>query len=215
LEENINMNKNIITYSGFTLIELIVAITIFSMIMISVLSIFILSSQMSSTIELTRVMQENVKNSFEDIAESVRKNDITDVTDIWVSCGGFSEWSGTKLCIWNDGNTQVEYYLANWDPVSSSWIGISDISMCSDYDEDKDSICRLVKNEVGFDAIPLTNNLVAFESLEFVLKNEDVPRVTIKATVRPSYRSWVSPQIIENNILYLQSTLSERTIITK
>jgi len=61
--------------------------------------------------------------------------------------------------------------------------------MCSDYDEDKDSICRLVKNEVGFDAIPLTNNLVAFESLEFVLKNEDVPRVTIKATVRPSYRS--------------------------
>jgi len=76
------MNKNIITYSGFTLIELIVAITIFSMIMISVLSIFILSSQMSSTIELTRVMQENVKNSFEDIAESVRKNDITDVTDI-------------------------------------------------------------------------------------------------------------------------------------
>lgn len=209
------MKKIIPTYAAFTLIELIVAITIFAMIMISVLSIFILSSQMSSTIELTRVMQENVKNSFEDIAEWVRKNDIIDVSEVWTTCWSFATGSGSKLCIWNNGITETEYYLANWDSVTGNWIGISDFTMCQDYDEDIDSICRLVKNEIGSDPIPLTNNLVAFESLEFIVENPDVPRITMRATLRPSYRSGVSPQIVENNILYIQSTLSERTIITK
>jgi hypothetical protein len=35
-------------------------------------------------------MQENIKNSFEDIAESVRKNDIIDVSNVGVSCGMFA-----------------------------------------------------------------------------------------------------------------------------
>jgi hypothetical protein len=30
---------------------------------------------------------------------------------------------------------------------------------------------------------------MAFESLEFILRNEDIPRITLRATVRPSYRS--------------------------
>jgi hypothetical protein len=47
------------------------------------------------------------------------------------------------------------------------------------------------------------------------LRNEDIPRITLRATVRPSYRSWVIPEIVKNNILSLQSTFSERTIITK
>jgi hypothetical protein len=137
------------------------------------------------------------------------------VSNVGVSCGMFASWSGSKLCIWNNWVTQVEYYLANWDSVSSNWIGISDVSSCQDINEDIDSICRLIKHTIGGDSVPLTNNLMAFESLEFILRNEDIPRITLRATVRPSYRSWVSPEIVKNNFLFLQSTFSERTIITK
>jgi hypothetical protein len=36
------------------------------------------------------VTQENIKNSFEDMAESVRKNDIIDVSNVGTSCGSFT-----------------------------------------------------------------------------------------------------------------------------
>ena len=58
---------------GFTLIEIIIAMTIFSIIMVSVLSIFLFSSQMSSRVEMNRIMQENIKNVTEDIAENMRR----------------------------------------------------------------------------------------------------------------------------------------------
>jgi hypothetical protein len=46
---------------------------IFGIMMISVMSIFLFSSQMSSRVEINRVMQENIKNVIEDISENVRK----------------------------------------------------------------------------------------------------------------------------------------------
>jgi len=58
------------------LIELIVAITIFALIMVSVISVFIFSSSLSQKIEINRVMQENIKNVVETIAEDVRQNKI-------------------------------------------------------------------------------------------------------------------------------------------
>jgi len=63
------MKKHNSTYSAFTLIELIVAISIFGIIMISVMSIFLFSSQMSARVEIQRIMQENIKNVVEDISE--------------------------------------------------------------------------------------------------------------------------------------------------
>jgi len=63
------MKKNTHTSSAFTLIELIVAISIFAVIMVSVMSIFLFSSQMSARVEIQRTMQENIKNVMEDIAE--------------------------------------------------------------------------------------------------------------------------------------------------
>lgn len=199
---------------AFTLIELIVAITIFAMIMISVMSIFILSSQMSSKIELTRVMQENIKIWFEDIAESVRKNDITSLRDIWDACWSFVSWTGTKLCIGDsdNGSTYTEYYIAQklwW-----SWNAVTNLDECKDIDETDDTICRLIKSESGIKT-PLSNNLVAYENIEFLVENEKVPRVTIYATVRPAYKKWISPGLIESSRMYIQTTISERTIITK
>jgi len=80
--------KNTISHKAFTLIELIVSITIFGIIMISVMSIFIFSSQMSQRVELNRLMQENIKSVVEDIAEELRKGEILDVSSTTLhDCG--------------------------------------------------------------------------------------------------------------------------------
>ncbi len=209
------MKKDRYTSSAFTLIELIVAITIFGLIMISVMSIFILSSQMSGKIELTRVMQENMKNALEDIAESVRKGDITDVVNTPNACGSFSEGIWNKLCIWNINASEVRYTLWNknalWD-----WSPLTDPSICIDnYAETSDSICRILKKTASGDFIPLTNSLVAFEKLEFSLHNTDIPRVTITLTIRPAYGRGVTPQFVKMSKMYIQTTLSERAIVTE
>jgi prepilin-type N-terminal cleavage/methylation domain-containing protein len=99
-----------ITKSAFTLIELVVAITIFSIIMVSVISIFIFSSELSGKIEINRTLQENIKNVIETIAEDVRKNGLVAVSlDSTSSCTETPrEFTfGTKLC------TRIsEYYIA-------------------------------------------------------------------------------------------------------
>jgi hypothetical protein len=59
---------------------------IFSIMMVSVLSIFLFSSQMSARVELNRVLQENIKNVMENIAEDVRKETINGGVDFESSC---------------------------------------------------------------------------------------------------------------------------------
>jgi prepilin-type N-terminal cleavage/methylation domain-containing protein len=73
------MKKIKIDIPAFTLIEIIIAMSIFGIIMVSVLSIFLFSSQMSTRVEMNRIMQENIKNVTEDIAENIRKSNLSDV----------------------------------------------------------------------------------------------------------------------------------------
>ena len=62
---------------AFTLVEVLITITIFSMIMISVIQIFIHTTQVSQKVDLNRMMQENIKNVVEIIAEDIRKQSMS------------------------------------------------------------------------------------------------------------------------------------------
>jgi prepilin-type N-terminal cleavage/methylation domain-containing protein len=62
--------------NAFTLIETIVSITILSIIMVSVLFIFVSSTDMSYKIDINRAMQENIKNIDEQLSEDIRKNGV-------------------------------------------------------------------------------------------------------------------------------------------
>lgn len=66
---------------AFTLVEILVAMSILAIMMVSILSVFLFSSQMSHLVDLNRVTQENMKNVLEDISESVRKEGIIGVRD--------------------------------------------------------------------------------------------------------------------------------------
>jgi prepilin-type N-terminal cleavage/methylation domain-containing protein len=70
----IKMRYKNIKYSGFTLIEILVSITILSIILISVFSVYISSTQISLKTDITRALQQNVKSSVEKISEDIRKN---------------------------------------------------------------------------------------------------------------------------------------------
>jgi prepilin-type N-terminal cleavage/methylation domain-containing protein len=66
------------TLFAFTLVEVIVSMTILSIIMVSVMVVFISGSNTANKIDIQRGMQENVKNIVESIAEDIRKNGIND-----------------------------------------------------------------------------------------------------------------------------------------
>jgi prepilin-type N-terminal cleavage/methylation domain-containing protein len=59
---------------AFTLLEILVALTIFSIFMVSMIMIYASSANIDRKIDINRTMQENTKNIIETIAEDVRKN---------------------------------------------------------------------------------------------------------------------------------------------
>jgi len=197
--------------SAFTLIELIVAITIFAMIMTSVMSIFLFSSQMSTRVELSRSMQENVKNVVEDIAEWIRKHGIEWVRSYSEACamvGGTITLEKTWLCLKN-GN---EYII--WkETTPGTWLPVDNLSSeCGGVEGN----CRIIKRDSPGDTFyPMTNNFVSIKNLTFLLANEKKPRVTMNIELTPAAKKWLAPEIIENNTFHVQTTLSERVIQTK
>ncbi len=195
---------------GFTLIEIIVSVTIFSIIMISMITIFILSSDLSGKVEINRNMQSNIKNIVETIAEDIRKNKITWVSSslvdtcdniIWAT-DKYKKW--TKLCTWLNS-----YFLAK--KTAGVYIRVSDpLNECVSIKNN----CVIVKND-WTDIYPLNNNLVSINKLEFYYSKNYIPKVTINMEIRPSAWKWVKSNLIKNNIISFQTTLSERLIETK
>jgi hypothetical protein len=109
------------------------------------------------------------------------------------------------LCVaWN------KYYLGYFNELIDTWSRISDVEVeCGEID----SLCRVLKNE-WWVVYPLTNSFVHFENISFIVTNTDVPKVNINITARPTYNKGLSPNIIDNNTMHIQTTISERLIET-
>ena len=189
----------------FTLIELLVSITIFSIIMVSVITIFIFSANLSAKVDINRAMQENIKNAVETIAEDVRKNGIAWVSNTstdWNCTAWLSE--GNKLCI---SDTSYGYALKKIDSfgnlVRISWTNMA--TECWDIA----SHCTLYK----WDS-PLTNSFVSFRELNFTISGDEnnQNKVTINFVLQPAVRRWVRSDLIKNSKLVFQTTISERLI---
>lgn len=194
------IKKNI--YKAFTLVEVIVSITIFSIVIISIISIYIISSDITLKSDINRMMQENVKNVVEKIAEDVRKNGIdwvsSSVTDtcsqlVWTN--GYK--LGDKLCTsaWN------KYYLAKLEPSTGEYLRTTN-SNCSNI-KDRCVIAIWLTE-------PLTNSYVSIKNLSFSLSNDYIPKVTINIVMQPSVWKGIKPELIKESKLIFQTTISER-----
>lgn len=197
---------------AFTLLEILVALTIFSIFMVSMIMIYASSANIDRKIEINRSMQENTKNVVETIAEDIRREWLSWVSSSALDTCNFNKnlWlykTWDKLCIW----WNISYYLALKD-LGGNYIMVnsSDISAkCWDVKNE----CILVKKQ-GSDITRLSNSRIRFTNLEFLVSNENIPKVTIVYEVQPSIRKWVKYESIKNSKLNFQTTITSRLIKT-
>lgn len=205
---------------AFTLIEILVAITIFSIIMVSVLMIYVTATDISKKYDINREMRNNIKSVVEDIAEGVRKNDIEWVASeysLWWTNFNFSNsiWTRLKLKNW------VEYRLVKYN--KSDWKKYEDLT-----DTEKEwlspwndcllvkDICIIVKFKNWAEIWPLSNSKVSFTNLSFNVSWEnEIPKVTIKFVARAAIKSWIRSKLAEKTKLIFQTTISERALKAK
>ncbi len=182
----------------FTLIEVIVSVTIFSIMMVSMISIYILSSETSLKSDINRAMHENIKSVTTEMSEDIIKNWL-----IWTSnstidncdfdiTGNYKKW--TKLCM----KSLNDYYLAKNISWTYARVNNADCQWLADQ-------CYIVKNWV-----PLTNSLVSIKNLNFYVSTSRVNKATIIMTLQPTIKAWVKPNAIKENKIIFQTSISER-----
>lgn len=188
--------------SAFTVIEVLVWVTILAIIMISVMSIYISSTDISLKTDINRAMQENIKNAVETIAEDVRKNGsngikvhLADTVCTSPSVNRHISWS--NLCIW----WTMKYTL--WKLNEST--GVYDIVDNSQCDELQESGCSVLQN-----GAPIINSWVDVKKLEFRVSTTEVSKVTVLMEVQPSIKKWVKPDLVNNSKIHFQTTISQR-----
>lgn len=213
------MKKNKNLNSWFTLIEVLVAVTIFSIMMTFVMMIYASSTQLSSRVEINRQVQQNIKNIVEVIAEDVRENwiswvsklkgDRCDLVNIWNKL--YKNW--TELCTnyWNN-----KYYLAKCDEKNENCIRVENINtdcvdkILSDWTR-KINNCTFIKNNK-----PLSNSLIKITDLKFLVSwitnNDKQKKVTIKFSIMPRLKKGVWLNLVKNATINFQTTINEKLI---
>ena len=195
-------------YKAFTLVEVLVSITIFSIMTISIIWIYVISTDITLKSDINRMMQENIKTSIETIAEDIRKNWVfwvwNDIPDNdcdtwWENYWVFKRWN--KLCTKDNS-----YYLAYFDETINDWSRTT-----TDNCDDIKSHCRIYKKWSDWKDWPITNSFVSLKYLDFYYSNDYwVSKVTINLTMRPSIGKWIKPNLIIDNTINFQTTISNR-----
>lgn len=188
---------------AFTLIEVIVSITILAIVLISVFAVFFLASDLSNKADVNRLMQENIKNIVETISEDVRKNWIK-ICDTWTDCHNFP--SDALYISWNDLYVwENHYYLAKKDIISDSYTRVFDSNSCASI---KDN-CSMIRESSSWQDL-ISNSWVQFSDLKFYISRDFEPKVTINFTILPATWKWIKSNLIESNRILFETTVSER-----
>ena len=193
--------KNKKTLQAFTLVEMLVSMTIFSMIMVSVIMIYAVASDISAKYDITREMRQNIKSVVEDISEEVRKNGIEWVANNYWDL--YIAWEGSRLKLWT-----IEYRIkkSNYQWVVDNSLDCNNIK----------NICTIEKYNNGGLVWPLSNSKISFTDFSFnVTGKNNIPKVTISFIARAALKNWLRPDLIKNSQIYFQTTFSERVLEIK
>ena len=180
------------TKTAFTLIELVVAVTILGFIMLSVFLIYSNLVTVNTKLEQTRILQENVRIVTEKIATDVRESGLS-----FQTCNGFE--NSTKCLQMNNGN---EYYLIDsaWSNSESGALGLKEASSSGD-------------------PVSLTSNAVIIKNLRFNVSgksgsgvtNSDVEgKVQVVFDIGLSTRRGISKALSDSSFMTVQTTISEK-----
>lgn len=181
----------------FTLIEIIVSVTILSIVMVSIFMIFIKSSEVNRKIDVGRLMQENVKNIIETISEDIRIN--------WISLAtwhhSFAPWE--KYSVWS-----ILYVWSNMYYLAKNIWGTRISQLNTDCSSIKDN-CYIVKNN-SITTSPLSNSWVQINKMDFYVSDDFETKVTLNIVLQPASKKWLQSDLIKNNKIIFQTTLTER-----
>jgi hypothetical protein len=70
--------------------------------------------------------------------------------------------------------------------------------------------CYLVRQDSTGKISQLSNSWVEFRNLTFYVSNTPIKKVTIQFEIQPSIHKWIKPNIIKENKIFFETTLSER-----
>ena len=194
--------------SWFTLIELIVSISILSLIMVSIFTIFSLATDANNKTDISRSMQENIKNIVENISEDVRVNGLTGLSnDILSTCSldetYYQTW--TKLCFSNT----TSYYLWYLSDSTNTYKRVTDFSECDIWKKS----CVLLKSVSWEDPEPISNSWVEFRDIKFSIlnsKDNKEKKLVLNFVIQPSIKKWVKIDLVKENKIVFQTTFSQR-----
>ncbi len=205
MKRDINIIRN---NKAFTLVEVLVSMTILAIVMVSILMIYALSVQISMKADLNREMQQNIKSVVETLAEDVRKNWITAVSSDKSDSFGTGSKVGDSMIL---GDKQ--YVLIEYTNIQSDNFQRINIADCTDIKK----VCALAKVDfVNWKIIwPLTNSKISFTNLEFWVTQGAIPKVTINMSVRAAIKNGVRPDLIKSSVIHFQTTISERSLQVK
>lgn len=205
-------NKN-----WFTLIEVIVWITIFSIIIVSIITTLVLNTDINNKIDISRVMKENIWN----VIDQINSRTIDTSIELWVTwtdnitCyykndnSWFLDKSNNTVCIkpkeenkW--GNNELKIYLAKKD---SEWIYQKIENNLVDCNKET---CSIVLKDNTDKIFPITNEWITFTSLQFKVSSTSPQRVSIYFEALPAVKKWLREALRQSNKVIFQTTLAQR-----
>ncbi len=189
----------------FTLIEVIVWITIFSIIIVSIVTTLVLNTDINNKIDISRVMKENIWN----IVDQINTKTINTKNKLWVvDDSGNCKYDENQLfnsyndslCISND---DFKIYLDK--KVDDDWIKTSQNDDC-----EKDLTCSIVLKDKTWKISPITNEWITFTSLKFKISDNSPQRVSIYFEGLPARKKWLRESLRQSNKVNFQTTLAQR-----
>lgn len=197
---------------AFTLVEVLVAITIFSIMMITVMGVYMTSTEITYKADLNRFMQENVKNMITNLSEDVMQYGVEGVKkQIWTN---YNAKEGFALRT-NGSN----YTIHRYDTETKTDLGEVDVFSwkCKPLATGSRPHCILYKNDT-----PVTNDLVTIENIKYRLaggtdsEGNNIPqKLTVFVTLAIAPRSGVREGLVKETKLHTQFTISVRNWVGK
>ncbi|MCH2188223.1 prepilin-type N-terminal cleavage/methylation domain-containing protein [Candidatus Gracilibacteria bacterium] len=192
--------KKLHTSSGFTLIEIIVTVTIISIVLVSVIASFIAIQNITHKNDMYRSIHENIKTLSQALSHDIHRSTLVGVslhaTDPYTFGSGGKY--GTALETANN-----RYYLAQKNELSGDWERV-EVSHCQSVAQH----CSLYQRGVG----PLTNNRVSVSDIAWYISAGNLPKVTLVIEIRPAAKRGLSSSVLEKATQVFQMTFSERIL---
>lgn len=194
-----------ISKKWFTLIEVIVSMTILWVIMVWIITTFILVWNLNNKADINRHLQENIRRFTHSVSEDLRLWDITfdSDTDKWhyINSGLFDSWE--ELFVWDK-----EYFMAEESLMIKA--NSSNPNSCIFLEEVE---CILAVRDINsWNIKAFSDNKVQIKNLKTFVSEWKIPKASISFEILPSYKTWLPRDLIKNNTIYFQTTFSENII---